>query len=207
MLTLGIQRLLAPKLSPWATIVPMRLLGRNVGAVVTRLEDEHRRREEHGVGALDNSNLLRVLFQLPHRVSVPSSGLSSWERNVLARRPDGVAELRRGMITRLACPPLKVELVAVSARNWRSGLYWASQYGPFCQRVLALPSLPQEHNEIEELELEAKIFGVGVVSTHPAEGWLVAPTPFKPKRHSSGQWLFSERAYAELLMKQRPEGD
>lgn len=201
MLTVGIQRLMALDLPSWASIVPMRLLGRNVGAVVTSFEDEQQRRADCGLGAICNSALLRVLFQFPHGMSVPSKQLSSWERRVLARSPHGVVEQRRGTVTRLACPPVKVELVVIRSHKWRLGIHWASQYGPFCRRVLALPSMPPERSELENLELEARIYGIGVVSTQQiSDGWLVPPAPFQPKRFSSGHWLFNERAYDEMIL-------
>jgi hypothetical protein len=199
MLTAGIRQLVAPEQPSWASIVPMRLLGRNVGAVVTPFEDEQRRRTACGLGAITDSALLRVLFELPPGIPVPSRQLSGWERGVLARSPHGAVERRRGTITRLACQPVKVELVVVRSREWRSGIYWASQYGPFCRRVLALSSMPSEHRDLESLQLEARLYGIGVVSTqHVTDGWLVPPAPFKPKRFSSGQWLFHERAHAEM---------
>ena len=205
MITAGLQRLVAPELPSWASIVPMRLLGRNVGAVVTSFEDEQQRRADCGLGALCDSALLRVLFQLPHGMLVPSRHLGNWERSVLARSPEGVAEQGRGTVTRLACPPVKVELVIVRSRDWQYGIHWASQFGPFCRRVLALPSLPTERAELENLELEARIYGIGLVSTqHVADGWLVPPAAFKPKRFSSGQWLFQERAYAVMLASSGP---
>jgi hypothetical protein len=64
--------------------------------------------------------------------------------------------------------------------------------------------MPSDRDEVETLELEARIHGVGVVSTQNVkDGWLISPAPFKPKRFSSGQWLFQERAYAEMLINQR----
>ena len=201
MIAAGIQQLVAPELPSWASIAPMRLLGRNVGAVVTSFGDEQQRRADCGLGALDNSTLLRVLFQLPDCVPMPSSHLGNWERGVLARGPKGIVEQRQGVITRLACPPVKVELVVVTSRKWQYGIHLTSQYGPFCRRVLALPSMPSERRELENLKLEARMYGIGVISTqHVADGWLVPPAPFKPRRFSSGQWLFHERAYAEMLL-------
>jgi hypothetical protein len=206
MITAGIQQLVVPELPSWAKIVPMRLLGRNVGAVVTSFGDEQQRRANCGLGALNNSALLRVLFQLPHGISVPSRHLSNWERGVLARSPHGVAERRRGTVTRLACPPVKVELVVVNSRNWRCGIHSASQYSPFCRRVLVLPSMPSERSELENLELEARIYGIGVIATrHVADGWLLPPAPFKPRRFTSGLWLFHERAYAGMLVAPRAD--
>jgi hypothetical protein len=118
---------------------------------------------------------------------------------MLTRSPKGIVGIHRGTVVRLACPPVKVELVVVASRNWRHGLHCASQYGPFCRRALALPYLPSTSEEQEVLALEAHLYGVGVTSTRGIEnGWLVPPAAFRPKRYSSGQWLFQERVYSEI---------
>jgi hypothetical protein len=201
----GVRKLVAPELPPWSRIIPARLLGKQVGAVVTPVQDEWQRRAASGLSALDNSSMLRVLFDLPVGVPIPLSRLSSWERGVLLRCPEGAVERQRGIVTRLACPPVKVDLVVVRSYRWRSGLYWSSQFGPFCRRVLVLPSLPSGADR-ENLELEARLYGIGVTSDRAeTEGWLVPPAPFKPQRLSSGQWLFQERAYAAMLADQ-PSG-
>jgi hypothetical protein len=204
MITACIRQLAALELPPWASIVPVRLLGRDVGAVVMSVADELERRAGCGLGAVDDPALLRVLFELPLGVVVSSGTLGQWDRRVLARCPAGVVERGRGTVRRLACPPVKVELVAVLARQWRSGIGWASQYGPFCRRVLVLPSLPGGA-ERESLELEARLYGIGVIGEQQlADGWLVPPAPFRPQRLSSGQWLFQERAYAAMLEAGHP---
>ncbi len=205
MIETGVRELVAPELPPWASIVPAKLLGRDVGAVVTPMKDEWQRRVAFGLGALDDSSLLRVLFELPVGIPMPLARLGRWERGVLARGPEGVIERQRGMVKRLACPPVKVEVVVVNSHQWRSGIYWSSQFGPFCRRVLVLSSLPSG-NEREELEMEARLYGIGVTSDRAETmGWVVPPAPFRPQRLSSGQWLFQERAYAAMLTAE-PEG-
>jgi hypothetical protein len=204
MITAGIRQLVAPELPPWTSIVPVRLLGRDIGAIVTLVADEWQRRADCGLGALDDPALIRVLFELPIGVAVSSGALGRWERGVLARGPAGAIDRRRGTVTRLACPPVKVEMVMVRACQWRSGIGWASQYGPFCRRALVLSSLPCG-GERESLELEARLYGIGVISDQQvADGWLVPPAPFRPRRLSSGQWLFQERAYAAMQKPGHP---
>jgi hypothetical protein len=199
MITAGIQELVAPELPEWASVVQVRLLGREVGAVVAPVADEWRRRADCGLGPLDDPALLRVLFELPVGVGVSSRTVGRWERGVLAASPPGAVERGPGTFTRLACPAVKVEMVVVRARDWRRGIWWASQYGPFCRRVLVLPSLPSD-DERESLELEARLYGIGVVSSREAaDGWLVSPAPFRQQRLSSGHWLFQERAYAAMM--------
>ncbi len=200
MITAGVQSLISSELPEWESIVSARLLGRDVRAVVTHVTDEQRRREACGLGALDDPELLRVLFRLPVGMPVPSGSLDRWERTVLGRRPAGAAELSADTVTRLVSPPVRVELVVVEARDWERGIFRASQYGPFCRRVLALSSPPRTQRDRDGLVLEARMFGIGVIIGGQADdGWLVEPAPFRPQRISSGQWLFQERAWAAML--------
>lgn len=199
MITSDVRDLICPGRPEWARLMPARLLGRHVEAIVTHVADEHARRRACGLGALEDSALLRVLFDLPVGEPVPSSRLSRWDRSVLSRSPVGAVETSHGAVTRLACPAVKVEMVAVRARNWERGIYWASQFGPFCQRTLVLSSMPTADRDRDLLLVESRMFGIGVIISGQAdEGWLVPPAPFRPRRASSGQWLFHERAYAAI---------
>ena len=207
MITAGVRDLICPGRPEWASLVAARLMGRNVEAVVTHVADEQVRRNARNLGAIEDSALLRVLFDLPVGVPVPLSHLSRWERSVLSHSPGGAVETSNGTVTRLACPAVKVEMVVVKARIWERGIYWASQFGPFCQRVLVLSSMPESDRDRELLLMESRVFGIGVVVSGQAdEGWLVPPAPFQPKRMSSGQWLFHERAYAAIRHTGLPPG-
>jgi hypothetical protein len=197
MITADVRDLICTEQPEWASLVPARLLGRQVEAFVTHVGDEQARRRACGLGGIEDSALLRVLFDLPVGAAVPWSGLSRWACSVLGRSPRGAVKADRETVTRLACPAVKVEMVVVRARDWEHGIYWASQFGPFCRRALVLPSMPADDGD--RLLLEAAMFGIGVIIRRQAEeGWLVPPAPFRPQRASSGQWLFHERAYAGL---------
>lgn len=199
MITADIRDLISPELPEWSSLVPTRLLGQDVEAIVTHVADEQRRRKACGLGAVEDSDLLRVLFDLPVGMPVPTSHLSRWERSVLGRSPHGAAETTRNAVTRLVCPAVKVEMVVVRARDWKRGIYRASQFGPFCRRALILSSMPSTARDRDLLLVESSVFGIGVVIDGQAEeGWLVPPAPFRPERASSGQWLFHERVYATI---------
>ena len=197
MITAGVRDLIGTEQPKWASLVPVRLLGRPVEAIVTDVADEQARRRACGLGGIEDSALLRVLFDLPVGVAVPLSRLGRWARSVLSGSPRGAVAVDRKSVTRLACPAVKVEMAIVRARDWERGIYWASQFGPFCRRALVLQSMPA--GDSDRLLVEAGMFGIGVIIQQQAEeGWLVPPAPFRPQRASSGQWLFHERAYAGL---------
>ena len=197
MITAEVRGLICTEQPEWASLVPARLLGRHVEAIVTHVADEQTRRRTCGLGAIEDSALLRVLFELPVGMAVPLSGLGRWERSVLSRSPRGAVAMTQSTVTRLACPAVRIEMVVVRARDWERGIYWASQFGPFCRRALVLSSMPADDGD--RLLLEAGMFGIGVIIQRQAEeGWLVPPAPFRPRQASSGQWLFHERAYAGL---------
>lgn len=198
-MTATISRLVAPQQPTWASCLSVRLHGHDVTAFVSVLKDEVRRRASCGLGALQDSALLRELFTLPDGVPVPAATLSEWGRQVLARAPEGVAELGNGTIVRRACSPIRVEQIVVRARDWRTGINRASEFGPFCSRVLILSSLPTGR-EFDLLELEARLYGIGLIGPDSAAGeWVVPPEPFRPWRLSSGHWLFEERVFAAML--------
>lgn len=81
-MTATISRLVAPQHPKWASCVSVRLHGHDVTAFVSVLEDEVVRRASCGLGALQDSDLLRELFTLPDGVPVPSATLSEWGRRV-----------------------------------------------------------------------------------------------------------------------------
>jgi hypothetical protein len=200
MITTDVRDLICAERPEWVSFVPVRLMGRRIEVIVLHVADEQARRSSCGLGAIEDSVLLRALFDLPVGVPVPSRRLSQWDRSVLKRSPGGALEATRDTVTRLASPAVKVEMAVVRARNWELGLYWASQFGPFCRRALVLSSMPAASRDCERLVVEAAMFGIGIVAApHAGEGWLVPPASFRPKQASSGQWLFQERAYAALL--------
>jgi hypothetical protein len=199
MITTEISQLVAPEVMSWTYCRAVRLYGQDVTAFVSLHEDELRRRAGCGLGPVRDSALLRELFELPEGIAMPCASISAWSRSVLSRAPDGVGEWSDSGFTRLACPPLRVDTVVVQARDWRVGIDRASAFGPFCRRVLVLAA-PPVGEEQDHLELEAALYGVGVIAAYGRdEEWVVSPEPFRPRRLSSGHWLFQERVYAELL--------
>ena len=105
MITSDVRDLICPERPEWARLMPVRLLGRHVEAIVTHVADEHARRRACGLGALEDSALLRVLFDLPVGVPVPSSRLSRWDQFRPQTQSCGCRgdEPRHGNAARLPC--------------------------------------------------------------------------------------------------------
>ena len=55
MITSDVRDLICPGRPEWARLMPARLLGRHVEAIVTHVADEHARRRACGLGALEDS--------------------------------------------------------------------------------------------------------------------------------------------------------
>ncbi len=97
----------------------------------------------------------------------------------------GAVATSRSTVTRLACPAVKVEMVVVRARDWERGIYWASQFGPFCQRTLVLSSMPAADRDRDLLLVEARMFGIGVIIS----GRLTRGGSFRRHRSGPGERL------------------
>jgi hypothetical protein len=66
MITAGIQQLVAAELPSWASMVPVRLLDRKVGAVVTSVADERQRRAFAAwTGQQPTVSCLGIVFRVP----------------------------------------------------------------------------------------------------------------------------------------------
>ncbi|MFI7225143.1 hypothetical protein ACIBO5_18160 [Nonomuraea angiospora] len=82
-------------------------------------------------------------------------------------------------------------MALVVAQDWRSGLETAGKFAPFCSRVVLLPRLPKDE---EDMSLEANFYGVGVVVRDEGR-MVVAPEPFLRQCHKPAAWWFSEEIY------------
>src|ERR1035438_4791521 len=100
MITADVRDLICPEQPEWSSLVPAWLLGRQVEAFVTHVGDEQARRRACGLGGIEDSALLRVLFDLPVGAAVPWSGLSRWACSVLGRSPRGAVKADRETVTR-----------------------------------------------------------------------------------------------------------
>ncbi|MCX4598297.1 hypothetical protein OG819_55155 [Streptomyces sp. NBC_01549] len=136
---------------------------------------------------------------LPAGIPVPVDGLTERQQNDVRRAPDGILDLTLtlGLVTRHAIRPCRVDLATVHATCTRASIGGASSYAPMCARAVVNPTPPRR----DYLLSEANYWGIGVLLDHGKGelGTLVAPAPWRPKRHTPAAWRFAENAYASYL--------
>jgi len=158
---------------------------------------EARRREQAGVGAVTDIDVLDLFLGLPLGVPVGRTALSGRERRALSKTPSGCVETDAGTVTRLARPPLTVALAIVTARSWRRGLEDAGRFAPFCARAVVLDRPPRD---LATACAEADFFGVGLLVTTGSDvDVLVPPEPHRPGRAATRSWWFAEDVYRAYL--------
>jgi hypothetical protein len=141
-------------------------------------------------------DLSDLLLGLPHGRPVPCGSLTGRERHLLRSLPAGSVESTNGTVIRRVVVPLRVELAAVRANDWRRGLDQASLFAPFCSRAVVLGRVP---DDADALLVEAAYYGVGVVVAETGEVQVLAhPEPFSRQGHKAAGWWFAEEIYAQV---------
>lgn len=176
-------------------VLPVRCsrLGHAATAHIERVDDEIARRAEHGLQAVTDRELLRVLFTLPADYPVPRHDLDARQFGRLRRAPAGVCDLDRQDVTRRLVPAIRVHGVTVTAAPTLSQLRAASVLAPFAQLTLQLTGTDAPYELVER----AAHLGIGLISPHGR--LLLAPRPFRPQRHTPARWLFLERTFDAVI--------
>ena len=179
-----------------ARVALVRVLGRSAAVMYRPDAGEFRRRHEVDLGAVTRMDHLELLLGLPHGCAVPCASLTGHERNLLRSLPAGSVESAGGTVTRRALAPLRVELAAVRANEWRRGLNQASLFAPFCSRAIVLGRAPKD---ADAMLAEAAYFGIGIVLAETGEVQVLAdPEPFRRQGHKAAGWWFAEEIYAQV---------
>ena len=154
------------------------------------------RRERVGPHALTRLEVLDGLLGLPLGLPVPLQALTTHERQIVSRLPDGVAEQRRDVVIRRAEPVVECFFAIVFARTWSAGLADALKFAPFCARLTVLESRPADE---PGACLEASYYGVGLaVQAKNDHTMLVSPEPLARRRVTAAGWWFTEETYRQI---------
>ena len=175
---------------------PLRLWGADA-LVFYRLDGiEHARRRAVGAQPLDTFRPLETLATFPVGIPVPQAALKPAVCARVRRLPRGAAVCTQDEVTRLAVPPLRVELIVVRAPGRRSGLELASQFAPFARRAMLLERRPPR---FEELLLEADLYGIGVLVGDDGQLEVaVEPAAYRPRAFTTAAWRFAEEIYCKV---------
>lgn len=179
---------------------PVRV--RNVDATIVYRpnRDEQNRRRQAGLTAVTRLDQLDLMMQLPAGIPVPETSLSTVERRLIQRLPDGCVEHTDAGVVRLLARPLAVKLVIVTCPSWLAGLKRAGRFAPYCNRVLAMPGEPRD---IHQAAVEADFWGIGlVVNTAHEPRLVVAPELFVQRRHTPAGWSFLEDIHRQITTRQ-----
>lgn len=186
-------------------LVAARVKVRGVWCTVAYRLDvrEHHRRRAAGLGAVTTLGWLDVLLGLPVGLPVPVAPLTPTERRIIPRLPAGCVKIGAAGIVRTLVAPLDVDLVVVSAQDWRPGLKAAAQFANYCTRVLALTGA---HDDLTDARLHAELDGVGlVVNALDEPAVVVAAEPFVKLAHTCAGWRFTEEVYGQVGSRQSPD--
>lgn len=154
------------------------------------------RRRRAGCGAITDLAVLDALMGLPVRIPITTTDLTDRERRILRRAPAGALACTDERTTRLAVPPVSVELAVVRARDWRKGLARAGRFAPFCARAIHLPTRPADY---DDAAMQAGFFGIGIfIGPRNNPHHIVEPAPHIRHRHTPAQWQFAEEVYQQI---------
>lgn len=166
---------------------------------------EHQRRQDHALGAITDIDTLTVFMALPHGEAVPWQSLTVHQQDTVRRLPHGTfrTATRRDQVDvyRLAIRPCRVLRATIrSATACQTALHKIEMFTPFCERVIIIRRRPAM-----ETLIEIGFWGIGLFLDHDGDlETLVAPEPYRPKRHTPAAWRFAEQAYASYLAHTHP---
>ncbi|MFE4915849.1 hypothetical protein ACFRCX_30560 [Streptomyces sp. NPDC056652] len=164
---------------------------------------EHQRRRSLQRRHIDDPSVLDLLMTLPVGALVAYRDLTTGQQDAVRRAPTGVLDFVTPWaddlrVSRLAVRPCRVSMATVrSATACKTALESASRFAPFCARQVIVRRRPK----LAETLIEFDFWGVGLLLEHGDGGTetLVAPTPWRPMRHTVAGWRFAENAYAAYL--------
>jgi hypothetical protein len=156
---------------------------------------EARRRAVASLGSVRSLVLLDVLLSLPLDCPIPVRDLTEREGRILLTAPPGCVSYGASSVTRDLCVPTTVVAALVRGTGWRSSLRRAASFSAFTQRIVAVPSPPND-----AAVLEAQLTGVGIWIEQAGEfEEFLAPEPFTPAYYKAAGWRFAEHAYQAMI--------
>lgn len=159
-------------------------------------ESEHLRRAVSGVGAIVDRRVVVALWELPHRLSIPGSGIPGWASTRLACAGAGIVAFDDGSFERIACPPLVVSGAVAAGRKFERLLQRVGQLSAVAPMAVVIQ---REVDQADPGLLEANLYGVGVGCS--INGQLTRVSEPEPVVPMPGPflWWVAELAYGQLI--------
>jgi hypothetical protein len=173
-------------------IAGVNLLGVCVTALATIHASECERRQQAGIEAVTDPDLLSRLADLPVAVAVADpvawAETADQPAGVIGRNSDGFT------VTRHLAPPLAIEDVIVTASAGRelNAVQDASLFAGFARRWVTIAG----RRPPEPALLEAKLCGVGLLHS---SGRMVLGSDEPTPRMDCWAWMLQEKAYRRWL--------
>lgn len=178
----------------------VRMQGRSAVVLAELDEVECERRGDTGHG-VESWEALDLLMTLPHGESVPERVLTPAQRLLLDGLPEWAVERSGGGVVRLCRVPLRPVLAVAFTRRWAPGLRTAHVFSSMCAQAVVLPADPGD--PLVAIEADQYGVGLGVGAAGAAPRSLVAPEPFRLRRHTVARWWFAEHVYGLLAAQKR----
>jgi hypothetical protein len=172
------------------------ILGVDASLLLKIHEQEHNRRRACGLTEISDRDSLRLLSDLPHGEPVRIADLNDRERTCLQHLPEGTVIIEGGLLTRLALPPVRIQLAVVSDKDPDRGLDRASKFAPFSPRFLVLTRVP---DDLAGVEVEARFYGIGLAVVERDALHMVTEPQVVRHRIGPVTWRICEEAYASYL--------
>jgi len=158
--------------------------------------EEELRRRDTDCGAVTKPDLLAALLALPVGVRIPRDLISNTMLRTIESAPECAVEVDFQGVTRLLAPVAVPRVAVVEERNWSIALDRAARFAPFCERMIAIDSMPSSG---DELIFEARLYGIGVLV---GSELVLPPAPYEDRRYSPSRWLLAERIFEHRLADQ-----
>jgi hypothetical protein len=154
---------------------------------------EHRRRLDHGVGAVRSRRLLHALWSLSHQVSWPAAGFDHLNAETLESDGAGFVEVNRDTFVRTYQPPGRVHAVGLHSSRLVDAVRRVGMFPPIFARY-AIAARPCRTDE--DAVVSAAALGIGAAVALPGE-LLVGSRPGSPEMGAPGvyRWWIAEVAY------------
>jgi len=178
----------------------VRMQGRSAVVFAELDEAECDRRGGDGPG-VEGWEALDLLMTLPQGEAVPERVLTPAQRVLLDGLPEWAVERADGNVVRLSRVPLRPVLAVAFTRRWAPGLRTAHVFSSMCAQAVVLPGAPNDPLVAIEADQYGVGLGVGVAGVEPRS--VVAPEPFRLRRHTVARWWFAEHVYGLLVAQKR----
>jgi hypothetical protein len=173
----------------------LRSRGHAVFLALSLHVDEVDRRCRVAADPLLDRTQLHAVWSLPPGGPVSLEALSPGHRDLVESLPPGWVECRRGLVRRLASPPVTIECAIVASSSARSAMVCLGE--EWWARVQIVQS---ERPASSQTRISARRWGIGLIE---GDRCTVRPRDQRLGTPNVNLWHQAEKAYAALIDSER----